>query len=132
MDRALADLALRTRQLETHLLRSPEYLSKAARDLKRQVAMLYLAIVLLLLFQGFFVLREARHMPGDLLALIVFTSALAIVNCALLIHTKRCLHRLNESWLDADARRTLESLRRELGELQAQRAAGTEVPPGLS
>ena len=129
MDRALADLALRTRQLEKHLLRSPEYLSKASRDLKRQVAMLYLAIALLLVFQGFFVLREARHMPDGLLALIVFTSALAIVNCVLLIRTKRCLHRLNDGWLDPDARRTLEGLRRELGELQAQRTAGAEVPP---
>lgn len=122
MDKTLDDLNVRTRQLETHLLRSPEYLSKADRDLKRQVVVLYLAIALLLLFQGMFVLREARHMPGGLLALIVFTSLLAIANCFLLIHTKRCLHRLNEGWLDPNAKRVLESLRRELGELKKQRA----------
>ena len=116
MDETLNDLAVRRRQLETHLLHSPEYLSKAGQDLKRQVTVLYLAIALLLFFEGVFVLREARHMPAGLLALIVFTSALAIVNCVLLIRTKRHLHRLNEGWLDPDARRTLEALRRELDE----------------
>ena len=122
MDKTLDDLAVRTRQLETHLLRSPEYLSKAGRDLKRQVVVLYLAIALLLLFEGVFVLREARHMPAWLLALIVFTSALAIANCVLLIRTKRYLHRLNDGWLDPHARQTLEALRHELDRLRAERS----------
>ena len=128
MDETLDDLNVRTRQLETHLLRSPEYLSKADRDLKRQLVVLYLAIALLLLFEGVFVLREARHMPDGLLALIIFTSALAIANCCLLIHTKRCLHRLNEGWLDPHARRTLEGLRRELAELKQQRTVNGRSP----
>jgi hypothetical protein len=124
----LDDLAVRQRQLEKHLLRSPEYLYKADQDLKRQVAMLYLAVALLLLFQGIFVLREARTMPGGLLALIIFTSTLAIVNCLLLIRTKRYLHRLNEGWLEPDAKRTLHALKLELARLQAESASPTLKP----
>jgi hypothetical protein len=90
---------------------------------------LYLAIALLLLFEGVFVLREARYMADGLLTLIVFTSLLAIVNCILLIRTKRFLHRLNEGWLDPHAKRTLETLRRELGELQRQRGSEVERSP---
>jgi hypothetical protein len=120
----LDDLTIRQRQLETHLLRSPEYLHKADQDLKRQVAILYLAIALLLLFQGIFVLREAGMMPGSLLALIVLTATLAIVNCVLLIRTKRYLHRLNEGWLDPHARHTLENLKRERARLQPENATG--------
>jgi hypothetical protein len=123
----LDDLTVRQRQLEKHLLRSPEYLFKADQDLKRQVAILYLAIALLFLFQGFFVLREARTMPGGLLALIVFTSALAIVNCVLLIRTKRFLHRLNEGWLDPDAKRTVDALKQELARLRAQTSSSTQI-----
>lgn len=117
-DQAVDDLAIRQRQLEKHLLRSPEYLHKADQDLKRQVAMLYLAIALLFLFQGIFVFREARNMPDSLLALIVFTAALAIVNCVLLIRTKQCLRRLNEGWLEPEAKRILETLRLEQDRLR--------------
>ena len=60
-DETLQDLATRRQQLEAHLLRSPEYLFKADQDLKRQVSMLYLAIALLLLFQGIFALSEASR-----------------------------------------------------------------------
>jgi hypothetical protein len=121
-DEALNDLAVRTRQLEAHLLRSPEYLFKADQDLKRQVVILYLAIALLLLFEGFFVIREAHKMPDWLLVLIIFTSVLAIVNCALLIRTKRCLHRLNEGWLNPEAQKALEALRREHADMQSRAA----------
>ena len=125
----LDDLAIRERQLETHLLHSPEYLHKADRDLKRQVVILYLAIALLLLFEGIFLAREAGTMPDSLLALIAFTALLAIVNCLLLIHTKRCLHRLNLGWLDPQARRTLEALRTERARLQPESSSG-EAPNG--
>ncbi len=120
----LDDLAIRQRQLEAHLLRSPEYLHKADQDLKRQVALLYLAIALLLVFQGIFVLREAGTMPGSLLGLIVFTAMLAIVNCLLLIRTKHYLNRLNVGWLDVNARQTLERLNQERARLKPESAAG--------
>ncbi len=123
----LDDLTIRQRQLENHLLRSPEYLHKADQDLKRQVAILYLAIALLLLFQGIFVLREAGTMPGGLLALIVFTALLAIANCLLLIRTKRCLHRLNEGWLDPHAKRTLEALKLERARLEPEPSGGGQI-----
>jgi hypothetical protein len=127
----LDDLTIRQRQLEKHLLRSPEYLRRADQDLKRQVAILYLAIALLLVFQGIFVLREAGRMPDGLLSLIVFTAILAIVNCLLLIRTKRCLHRLNEGWLDPHAKRTLEALKLERARLQPEKSAsGDERPIG--
>lgn len=126
-DEALRDLKTRAQQLETHLLRSPEYLFQADQGLKRQVAMLYLAIALLFVFEGFFVFVEARKMPGWLLGLILFTSLLAIVNCALLIRTKRCLHRLNESWLTADAKKALEALRREHADMQSRDSVASET-----
>jgi MFS superfamily sulfate permease-like transporter len=126
-DEALNDLAVRTRQLEAHLLRSPEYLFKADQDLKRQVVILYLAIALLFLFQGFFVIREAHRMPDWLLALIIFTSVLAILNCALLIRTKRYLHRLNEGWLNPEAQKTLEALRREHEEMRSRASSTSET-----
>jgi hypothetical protein len=126
-DKALRDLIVRTQQLETHLLRSPEYVFKADQGLKRQVTMLYLAIALLFLFEGFFVLLEARHMPGWLLGLILFTSVLAIINCVLLIRTKQCLHRLNAGWLAPEAKKALETLRREHAELQSRASAPSET-----
>ena len=118
-DETLHDLSVRTYQLETHLLQSPEYRFKADQDLKRQVTMLYLAIALLFIFEGFFIGKEAGHMPSWLLALIIFTSLLAIVNCVLLIRTKHCLHRLNAGWLNPEAKKALEALRREQTDRQS-------------
>jgi Flp pilus assembly protein TadB len=126
-DEALRDLTVRTRQLEAHLLGSPEYLARGQRGLRRQVGMLYLAIALLFVFEGFFVLLEGHHMPAWLLALIIFTSLLAIVNCVLLIHTRRCLHDLNERWLTSDVKKRLETLRREHAEMQSRRSNPSET-----
>lgn len=120
-DEAQDDLATRARQLEEHLLRSPEYLFKADQGLKRQVTMLYLAIALLLVFQFLFAVSEAHHMPLSVMALIVFTSILAIVNCVLLIQTKTHLRRLNEAWLKPEERQALAQLRSQQAEAR-QRA----------
>ena len=54
---SLHDVTIRVQQLETYILRSPEYVKRADQELKRQVTMLYLAIALLLVFQGLFALR---------------------------------------------------------------------------
>jgi hypothetical protein len=117
-DEALRDLATRRRQLETHILRSPEYLFKADQDLKRQVSMLYLAIALLFLFQGIFALSEAHHMPFSVMALIIVTSVLAIANCLLLIRTKTYLRRLNEAWLKPEEKHAITKLRNQHAEIQ--------------
>jgi len=107
----LHDVAIRERQLETHILRSPEYLNRADQEFKRQVAMLYLPIALLLVFQGLFTLRTTGHLPLNGMILMSVTSILAIVNCLLLIKTKTWLHRLNETWLDPREKVALTSLR---------------------
>lgn len=107
----LDDAAIRARQLETHLLRSPEYLQKADQELKRQVSLLYLAVALLLLFQGLFAWRTAGQIPLGLLLLTGVTSILAVVNCVLLIRTKNCLRKLNAAWLKPEERLALEALR---------------------
>jgi hypothetical protein len=104
-------------QLESYILRSPEYLRKADQELKRQVTMLYLAIALLLLFQGLFSLRVADTFPMGGMILMSVTSSLAIVNCLLLIHTKTWLHRLNETWLGPQEKIALSSLRNQRNEL---------------
>ena len=110
-EETLHDVSIRVQQLETYILRSPEYLKKADQELKRQVTILYLAIALLLVFQGLFTLRAADGLPISAVLLMSVTSILAIVNCLLLIHTKTWLHRLNEAWLGPQEKSALTSLR---------------------
>ena len=109
-EESLHDVMIRERQLEAHLLRSTEYLKCADRELKRQVFMLYLAIALLLLFQGLFTLRAIGHMPIGCLVLTTVTALLAIANCVLLVRTKACLRRLNKAWLAPQEKSALEAL----------------------
>ncbi len=59
-EETLHDVSIRVQQLEAFILRSPEYLKRADQELKRQVAMLYLAIALLILFQGLFTPARCR------------------------------------------------------------------------
>ncbi len=111
------DVSIRERQLEAHILRSDDYLKRADRDLKRQVSMLYLAIALILLFQGIFTLRIQNWASADSLLLTCFTSLLAIINCCLLMHTKQSLRRLNESWLNPEEKIALEALKSQRREI---------------
>ena len=110
-EETLHDVTIRVQQLEAYILRSPEYLRRADQELKRQVTMLYLAIALLLVFQGLFTLRAAGHLPVSGMILMSVTSFLAIVNCLLLIKTKTWLRRLNETWLGPQEKVALTSLR---------------------
>jgi replicative DNA helicase len=110
-EESLHDVTIRVQQLEAHILRSPEYLGRADQELKRQVTMLYLAIALLLVFQGLFTLHAAGQLPISGMILMSVTSFLAIVNCLLLIKTKTWLHRLNEAWLGSQEKVALNSLR---------------------
>ena len=116
-EETLHDVAIREQQLEAFILRSPEYLKRADQELKRQVTMLYLAIALLIVFQGLFTLHATGviSLGGNLLDIV--TSLLAIVNCLLLIRTKKWLHQLNERWLGNQERVALHSIRSERKEL---------------
>ncbi len=116
-EESLQDVTIRERQLHTHILRSAEYLRKADLELKRQVSMLYLAIALLILFQGLFALHEAVRIPFSCTALIGVTSLLAIVNCLLLIRTKKGLRQLNEAWLNPEEKTALGALRDQRNEI---------------
>jgi hypothetical protein len=116
-EESLQDVMIRERQLHAHILRSAEYLRKADIQLKRQVTMLYLAISLLILFQGLFALREAMLIPMSCTALIGVTSLLAVINCLLLIRTKNGLRQLNEAWLKPEEKTALDSLRLQRTEL---------------
>ncbi len=113
----LEDVTIRERQLEAHLLRSPEYLRHADQELKRQVSMLYLAIALLLVFQGLFAWRTVGQIPVIVSLLTAVTSLLAIANCFLLIRTKSCLRRLNEAWLQPEERNAVRALRNQRHEI---------------
>jgi hypothetical protein len=119
-EETLHDVTIRVQQLEAYILRSPEYLKKADQELKRQVTMLYLAIALLILFQGLFTLRAVGEFPMSAVLLMSVTSFLAIVNCLLLIHTKTWLNRLNEKWLGPQEKVALTSLRGQRSELQTR------------
>jgi hypothetical protein len=116
-EETLHDVSIRVQQLEAYILRSPEYLRRADQELKRQVTILYLAIALLLVFQGLFTLRSAGELPLSGVILMSVTSVLAIVNCLLLIQTKTWLHRLNETWLGPQEKIALRSLRSQHKEL---------------
>jgi len=116
----LHDVSIREQQLESYILRSPEYLRKADQELKRQVTMLYLAIALLILFQGLFTLSANGGLPLSAVVLMSVTSILAIVNCLLLIKTKTWLHRMNEAWLGPQEKVALTSIRCQRQELMMQ------------
>jgi len=116
-EESLQDVKIREQQLEAHILRSPEYLKRADQELKRQVAMLYLAIALLLVFLGLFTFRAAAQFPISGMILMVATSFLAILNCVLLIKTRTWLHRLNESWLGQQEKIALNALRSQRTEI---------------
>jgi hypothetical protein len=122
---SLEDVMIRERQLEAHLLHSPEYLRCANRELKRQVSMLYLAIVLLFVFQGLFAWK-AGHIPVSEVVMISVTSFLAIINCLLLIRTKACLRRLNDAWLRPEQKTAVYALRLQRSEMLSLRAGGAE------
>ena len=116
-EETLHDVTIRVQQLEAYILRSPEYVNRADQELKRQVTMLYLAIALLIVFQGLFTFREAGHLPISGMILMSVTSFLAIVNCLLLIQTKTWLRRLNETWLKPQEKVALTTLRSQRTEL---------------
>jgi hypothetical protein len=128
VEESLHDVTIRVQQLEAYILRSPEYLRRADQELKRQVAMLYLAIALLLVFQGLFTLRTTGELPVSGTLLTSVTSILAIVNCLLLIKTKTWLHRLNEAWLDPHEKVALTSLRFQRSEILTRMAP---TPPNV-
>jgi hypothetical protein len=119
-EETLHDVSIREQQLEDYILRSPEYLKKADQELKRQVTMLYLAIALLIVFQGLFTLRETGSIPFSGVLLMSVTSILAIVNCLLLIKTKTWLNRLNENWLSPQEKVALTALRGQRTELMTR------------
>jgi len=121
-EETLHDVDIREQQLESFILRSPEYRKRADQELKRQVTMLYLAIALLLIFQGFFTLKVLGVLPVSEMMLVSVTSMLAIVNCLLLIRTKTWLHRLNEAWLGPQEKVAITSLRSQRKEIMTRLA----------
>ena len=116
----LHDVSIREQQLESFILRPRDYLNTADQELKRQVTMLYLAIALLIFFQGLFSFSATGRLPFAAVALMSVTSVLAIVNCLLLIKTKTWLHRLNEAWLSPQEKVALTSLRSQRQDLIMQ------------
>ncbi len=122
-EETLHDVDIREQQLQSYILKSPEYLKRADRELKRQVTMLYLAIALLLIFQGFFTLKALGVLPVSEMMLVSVTSVLAIVNCLLLIKTKTWLHRLNEAWLGPQEKVAITTLRSQRKEIMTRLAS---------
>ena len=125
-EETLHDVEIREQQLQNFILKSPEYRKRADRELKRQVTMLYLAIALLLTFQGFFTLKVLGVLPISEMMLVSVTSVLAIVNCLLLIHTKTWLHRLNEAWLGPQEKVAITTLRSQRKEIMTRLAASPD------
>jgi len=114
---ALNDVTIREHQLKMHLLKSPQYLHRADQEMKRQVSILYLAIAILLLFQGGFTWKAEEMGSTTLLWLTTATCFLAIINCFLLINTRSFLHRLNENWLEKEEKNAVLALRHQRREI---------------
>ena len=114
---SLEDITIRERQLEAHLLHSPEYLQRAHGEITRQVVLLYFAIGILILFQGLFTWKTAGHVPMRETVLTSLTALFAIINCLLLIRTKAGLRHLNEKWLQPEERRAMKALRSQRTEI---------------
>jgi hypothetical protein len=105
-DEALNDLAVRMRQLEAHLVRSPEYVAKVGRTARMFAAVLALALVIFFGEELLYV-REPRPEAS------VVLGSIDLTRVVLLVRTWRCRRRLNKNWLSPDARKTLEALQRE-------------------
>ena len=116
-EESLHDVTIRERQLEAHILCSKEYLKRVDQELKRQVSMLYLAIALLIVFQGLFTIRSAGWIAVNDVVLTSITSLLAIITCLLLIRTKAWLRRINECWLKPEEKIALEALKTQRDEI---------------
>ena len=111
-DEALNDLAVRTRQLEAHLVRSPEYVAKVGRTAKMFAAVLVLALVIFFGEELLYV-REPKPEASVVLGSIDLTLLVIVTSGVLLVRTWRCRRRLNKNWLSPETRKTLEALQRE-------------------
>jgi len=111
-DEALNDLAVRTRQLEAHLVRSPEYLLKVGRTAKMFAAVLVAALVIFF-GEEFLYVSEPKPSSSMVLGSIDLTLLVILTSGVLLVRTRRCRHKLNKNWLNPEARKTLEALQRE-------------------
>lgn len=112
-EKALQDIETREEQLARHIIRSQDYLSRFHAEFRRQVQILYLSIILLILFQSLFAWQFTHYLGGMELALVIATTLLAIVNCALLIRTKGWLKNVNEEWIDPEEKAALETIRKQ-------------------
>ncbi len=128
LEEALRDVETRENQLRLHIIRSEEYVRRFERDFKRQVFMLYLAIVLLLLFQSLFAISIAGHLKFGEMALVLTTSFLAILNCVLLINTKSWLKRINESWIEPQEKTALDMIRMQRREIMEKIVTSPVIP----
>ncbi|PAW77801.1 MAG: hypothetical protein B9S32_09360 [Verrucomicrobia bacterium Tous-C9LFEB] len=128
LEEALRDVETRENQLRLHIIRSEEYVRRFERDFKRQVFMLYLAIVLLLLFQSLFAISIAGHLKFGEMALVLTTSFLAIMNCVLLINTKSWLKRINESWIEPQEKTALDMIRMQRREIMEKIVTSPVIP----
>ncbi|MEM1058299.1 MAG: hypothetical protein AAGK14_03545 [Verrucomicrobiota bacterium] len=117
---AWKDLTTRETQLRLHIIRSEEYLRHFDRDYKRQVFMLYLSIMLLLLFQSWFLYRTVGLTQWEIAMCVAGVGVLAILNCLLLIRTKMFLRRVNEAWIAPQEKIALDNLREERRQLTAR------------
>lgn len=116
-EEALQDVIKREEQLRMHIIRSEEYLRRLDRDLKRQVLMLYVSIVLLLGFQGLYAWSLRHELAFTEAGMMVVTSLLAIFNCVLLIRTKGFMRRINEAWINPAEKIALDSVRMQRREI---------------
>jgi hypothetical protein len=112
-EKTLQDIEIREEQLGRYIIRSEGYLTRFHSEFRRQVQILYLSIILLILFQSLFAWQFTHYLSGGQLVLVVATTLLAIVNCALLIRTKGWLRSVNEEWIDPEEKAALETIRKQ-------------------
>ncbi len=134
-EETLHDVNIREQQLESFILRSTEYRRRVDQALKRQVAVLFFAIALLVVFHNYFPLVSGGGISILGASLLGLTSVLAIGTCILLIRTKGWNRQLNEKWLTPQEKIAVASLRVQREQIETRLAkapAGDMALAGLN
>ncbi|PTY03959.1 hypothetical protein DB346_02690 [Verrucomicrobia bacterium LW23] len=118
IDEALRDLDVRENQLRSHILQSSEYRNRFNRDIKRQILMLYISILIVMAFQSMYAWYSGTILEFREALMLGSCMFFTILNCVILIRTKSYLNTINDMWINPQEKTALEIIRIQRIELQ--------------
>ncbi|HSI84283.1 MAG: hypothetical protein ACAI35_16215 [Candidatus Methylacidiphilales bacterium] len=133
IEEALRDLDTRENQLKNHILASNEYRGRFERDIKRQILMLYIGIMLVIFYQSAYAWYSGSVLQVREALMLGTCIFLSILNLMIMIRTKGYLKNVNDMWIDPQEKTALEIIRIQRMELQerAKRDAMANGPMPL-